>query len=266
MKFMNSLFTSLSAKKIKASVNNSNQPSVKEDKVFKDKDSYFQLASSWADDYYTTVLASRNRYRLGLMISAGVCSLLLICVMGLSHTHEYIPLLVHHYDSGAVSVVPAEQHYAPESQAEVESELVRYMINRESYDPASFAETYQLVNLMSDSSVARAYHLQQSEENPHAFIQSLGNKTIRTIKIEGVNFLDNESENEKDKHHHDHKNLAEVNFIVTDKNAQSGSEKRTPYVAMISWTHTGIPEDPDSRWLNWNGFMVTSYTVNQRSL
>lgn len=266
MRLIHSLLTSLCAKKISASVNKSTKKTVKEDNVFKEKESYFQLASSWADDYYTTVLGSRNRYKVAFLMTMGFCSLLTLSVLTLSHTHEYIPLLVHHYDSGAVSVVPAKQEYAPQSQAEVESELVRYIINRESYDPVSFAETYQLVNLMSDSSVAHAYQLQQNEEGQHAFIQTLGNKTVRTIKIEVVNFLDNETQNEKDKYHQDHKNLAEVNFIVTDKNVQSGSEKRTPYVAMISWTHTGIPDDPESRWLNWNGFMVTSYTVNQRSI
>ena len=252
MKKINTLFEKMKNKP------NENSSSTKKD--------YFVQASSWADDYYTTIEASRNRYKLMCFILSGISAILLCSTLSLVHTHEYIPLLVHHYDSGAVSVEPVKQHYAPKSQAEVEGELVRYVVNRESYDPASFSESYQLVHVMSDNNVARQYTEDQNAEDKRSFIYRFGDKTIQSVHIESVNFLDNEELNQTEKGAKNHKNLAEINFIVTDKDSQGGSEKRTPYVAIISWTHAGIPEDPEIRWMNWDGFVVTSYKVNQRTV
>jgi len=232
----------------------------------KNNENYFQLATSWADDYYARVATSRHRYQLAFLVAMGLCGFLTISVMMLSNTHEYIPLLVHHYDSGAVSVSPASQKGAPKNQAEIESDLVRYIITRESYDPASFDQQYQVVTLLSDSDVARAYQTQQNAEDDQAFIHRFGNKIVRSVKIEEVSFLDNEDLNSKEKHQMSHRNLAEVHFIVTDKNVSSGKESKTPYVAILSWEYGGIPNDPEVRWMNWNGFTITSYQKNQRAV
>lgn len=232
----------------------------------KNNENYFQLSNSWSDDYYARVATSRNRYQTAFLIAMGLCGLLSISVMMLSHTHEYIPLLVHHYDSGVVSVSPTSQSGAPKNQAEIESDLVRYVISRESYDPAFFDQQYQLVTLLSDSNVARVYQSQQNSEDDQALIHLFGNKFVRSVKIEEVNFLDNESLNSKEKHDTNHRNLAEVHFIVTDKNVSSGKETKTPFVAILTWTYGGIPNDPEVRWMNWNGFTITSYQRNQRTV
>lgn len=239
---------------------------IKKSSKEKNNENYFQLATSWADDYYARVVTSRNRYQIAFLSAIGLCGLMTISLMMLSHTHEYIPLLVHHYDSGAVSVSPTSQKGAPKNKAEIESDLVRYIITRESYDPASFDQQYQLVTLLSDSSVARFYQSQQNGDDDQAFIHHFGNKIVRSVKIEEVSFLDNEDLNSKEKNETNHRNLAEVHFIVTDKNVSSGKESKTPYVAILSWAYGGIPSDPEVRWMNWNGFTITSYQRNQRSV
>jgi type IV secretion system protein VirB8 len=235
-------------------------------KQHRENSEYFQLASSWADDYYTIVSASRHRYKMAFFGVMGLCALLSMSVLALSKTHEYIPLLVHHYASGAVSVEQATKQYQPDNKAEVESELVRYIVNRESYDPASFAQQYQLVSLMSASEVVHVYHQAQMNNSEQSYIERFGNKVIRSVKVESVNFLDSPHFNDEENHDTGHKNLAEVNFIVTDRNVKSGIESKTPFVAILQWTHTGIPNDPEARWLNWNGFIITHYQRNQRTL
>lgn len=231
-----------------------------------ENNNYFQLARSWADDYQTVIIASRNRYRVDFLGITVLCIVSIITALSLLHTHEYIPLLVHHYEDGTVTVDQAENNYVPESQAEVESELVRYLVNRESYDPSSFSEQYKLVTLMSDNDVSQAYHHDQSSDDTTSFIATFGNRVVRSVKIQDVNFLDNLSLNNAKKHDTNHKNLAEINFVVTDKDVKYGVEKRTPYVAILSWAHNGIPNDPEARWLNWNGFTVTDFQRNQRTL
>jgi type IV secretion system protein VirB8 len=251
------------------SLNNNAEKGMARKKLSKTADedkNYFQLARTWADDYYTLVVASRNRYRAAFLSAMGLCLLLSLSVMSLSHTHEYIPLMVHHYDSGAVSIEQAENAYVPESQAGIESELVRYIVNRETYDPASFSQQYKLVTLMSDNKVSQTYHHSQSSDDHTSFITTFGSRVVRSVKIQDVNFLDNADLNDEKQHETHHKNLAEVNFVVTDKDVKSGTEKQTPYVAILTWIHAGIPNDPEARWMNWNGFTITHYQRNQRTL
>jgi len=257
MKLLNALF--------KKNYHSSSESAAKATSNSSDKKDYFAYAASWADDYYTIVETSRNRYKLACFVFMGVSAVLLCSTLSLVHTHEYIPLIVHHYETGSVSVEPLDQHYAPQSKAEIESELVRYVVNRESYDPASFHQSYQLVQVMSDNKIARTYAQDQNANDNRSLIHRFGDTTLRSVKIEDVNFLDNEEMNEKDVVKN-HKNLAEINFIVTDRDLQSGTEKKSPYVAIISWTHVGVPDDPEIRWMNYDGFVVTSYTVNQRTV
>ena len=79
MKILNQLSDSLKHKKV---------ASPKEKLSFHKKD-YFQLAGSWADDYYTTVAASRNRYKLFCFLLAGISGVVLLSTLSLVHTHEY---------------------------------------------------------------------------------------------------------------------------------------------------------------------------------
>lgn len=223
---------------------------------------YFERASGWADDQFATLGASRKRYRFicaGLLV---VCGLMTLSILILSHTREYIPLLVHHYDNGAVSIEQAQNHARPRDQAQIESELVRYIVNRESYDPTSFSQQFKLVNVMSDRVVSKRYQQQQDANNAKALINQLGGDQVRTIHIEDINFLDLASRNQKKQTIH--KNLAEINFVLTDRDVSSGKMTRTPKVAIVSWRHTGVPENPEVRWLNWDGFTVTHYQLNQR--
>lgn len=253
-------------KKIMGAFSLPKREAIKKSYEEQNNENYFQLATSWADDYYARMVTSRHRYQIAFLAAMGLCGLLTISVMMLSNTHEYIPLLIHHYDSGAVSVSPASQKGAPKNQAEIESDLVRYIISRESYDPASFDQQYQVVTLLSDSSVARTYQAQQNADDDQAFIHRFGNKFVRSVNVEEVSFLDNEDLNSKENHQMNHRNLAEVHFMVTDKNMSSGKETKTPFVAIVAWEYGGIPNDPEVRWMNWNGFTVTSYQRNQRAV
>jgi len=114
------------------------------------KKNYFVEARSWADDMYTAAIISRNRYKLAFFVAMGLAVLLTIAINGLIPMQHMEPLLVNHYEDGRVSVQPMKQPYSPTNQAQVESEIVRYVINRESYDPSSYDTQYSLINLMSN--------------------------------------------------------------------------------------------------------------------
>jgi len=228
--------------------------------------SYFVRAKSWADDIYTETIASRNRYRFALIWSACLISSLLIIItilLPLEHTELVV---VHHSDSGTVWIEPLHKSYAPKKQAEVESDIVRYLINRESYNATSYHQQYSLVNVLSFPAVAKQYMQSQSLSNKNSDVNRFGNSGTRTVHVENVVFLDNVSLNRADRKSRKHHNLAQVNFVVTNHNKLTGKTTRRPLLALISWVYRGTPSDPESKWRNWDGFAVTRYTVEQRNV
>ena len=228
---------------------------------------YFVTARSWADDLYTQMIVSRNRYKLAFFMAMGLALLLTIAIDGLIPMQHLEPLLVNHYSDGRVSVQPTQQPYAPSNQAAVESDLVRYVLNRESYDATSYGTQYALINLMSDTLVAKQYIHTQSSDNKAAPIHQLGNKGWRSVHIDSVVFLDskifNKDQPTSQRVHH---NLAQINLTTTDHFKNTASEKSKAFSALISWDYRGTPRDPMNRWRDWNGFTVTRYTLSQRNV
>lgn len=231
------------------------------------KKNYFVAARSWSDDLYTAAIISRNRYKFAFFIAMGLATLLAIAVNGLIPLQHLAPLLVNHYQDGHVSVQPIYQPYAPTNQAQVESEIVRYVINRESFDSSSYDAQYSLVNLLSNNEIAKQYMYAQSIHNKQSPINLLGTNRFRSVHVESVIFLDSIIKNKgKLTSKQTHYNLAQVNFTVTDHFKDSVIKKTQPRTVLIAWTYRGAPSDPNDLWRNWNGFTVTRYTVEQRNV
>ena len=228
---------------------------------------YFTEARSWADDMYTHAVVSRNRYKMAFFIAMGLAVLLTVAINGLIPMQHLEPLLIHHYQDGRVTVLPMTQPYAPMNQAQVESEIVRYVINRESYNPSSYHEQYALINLMSNHETGMEYINQQAAGNKTAPINVLGNQGWRSVHIDSVVFLDSTLQNRhQPKAKQTHHNLAEVNFTLTDHFKNSALRKTKALTALVAWEYRGTPSDPNDRWRNWNGFTMTRYTLEQRNV
>lgn len=231
------------------------------------KENYFTQARSWADDIYTAAVISRNRYQMAFfsaMVLAGLSILALIVLIPLQHSEL---LLVNHYPDGRVLVEPLHEPYAPSNPSQVESELIHYVVNRESFAESSYKEQYSLINLMSNNDVAQQYRDAQSSNNPESPIIALRRDGLRTVHVESVIFIDSVLKNKgKPPSKQTHTNLAEVNFTVSDQSKNSTLIKTHALTVLISWTYRGTPKDPGDRWRNWNGFTVTRYSVEQRNL
>lgn len=252
---------------------------------------YFALATSWADDFYVSIEAARNRWKaLSLFVLLPLLFILLLLMSYLIPSQKLIPLMVNHYSDGQTIVTPFQQHYAPENQSQVESDLARYVQFRESYSADTFDYSYRLINLMSTEIVADTFNQLQNAQNKSSPINVLGNKVYQSVKIESISFLDNENKNNhhsdnsndhntgndhdnknsnnnpKTLQHRFHQNLAQVNFVVTTHDEGSGKDISTPLSALISWDYTGTPLNPSDRWMDWNGFKVKSYIINQRNI
>lgn len=226
---------------------------------------YFGLAKSWADDFYTTMEISRNRWKaLCLYILLPIVFILLICVASLAPNQHFLPVLVTHYENGLETLTPFKEPYTPDV-AQVKSDINRYVTFRESYSSSTYDYSYRLINLLSSNDVANTYNQDQSSKNNQSPINVLGNKGYTTVKIDQILILDSEDKNNSDRKDQHHTNLAQVDFIVSEHDKSTGAITSTPYSALVSWQYKGSPKNPADQWENWNGFTVTNYQLQQRN-
>jgi type IV secretion system protein VirB8 len=227
------------------------------------KKDLFKYARSWADECRASREVTLSWYRLGFGAAIGFNGLLVIAVLVLSQIKTLVPLIVHHYDNGLTTVEPLNDK-APKSQVQVESDIVRYVVNRESFNVTAYQYQYQLINLLSNDEVSSQYSERQNKRNPISPINTLGIQFDRSVHVYSVNFLDNDTLNhEKEQSHH---NLAEVVFKITDKDRVTHLAKEQTFTAMIAWQYIGMPKNTSDRWLNWSGFEVIRYDARERNL
>lgn len=231
----------------------------------KDANDYFNRARTWADDTFGQLQASRNRYQAAFLIAMGVNIAAIAAVGVLAGTHKLVPMLVHHYDNGITTVEPLDETNAPINKAQVESDIVRYITHRESWDSNSYRAQFDLIRLLSSESVENSYIQEQDKGNKTAPIHALGTESIRKVHIYSVNFLDNQHLNTDDLPKN-HQNVAEVVFTLSDTDKRGGVPIQHHYSALISWAYLKPSQSPAERWLNWDGFQVTSYSRQVRNV
>lgn len=226
---------------------------------------YFKEARTWADDKSLRLDISRRRYQTAFMLAMGlnVCAVSSVAV--LSSLQTLVPIMVHHYENGITTVEPLTQTNAPINKTQVESDIVRYITNRESYDLSSYRAQFDLVSLLSNQSVNQDYLREQDKSLKTAPIHVLGDSAFRRVHIYSINFLDNLLFNEQDLPKN-HQNLAEIVFTLTDVDKVTGKEQATQYTALLSWNYTEPSKIPDVRWKNWDGFQVIRYNKQLRNV
>lgn len=224
---------------------------------------YFKKAQSWADDQFGRLEQSRNRYQVAFLLTMGLNIMALLVIAILANYQTIVPMLVHHYENGVTTVEPMENSQAPINQAQVESDIVRYIQYRESFDVSSYRAQFELINLLSSNAVAKEYINEQDGGNAESHIHKLGNQTKREVRIYSINFLDSLLANEKDLHHNHH-SLAEVVFSLIDTDKMTGKTTSSHFNTMISWEYKNPSDSPEERWKNWDGFEVTRYSKQIR--
>jgi type IV secretion system protein VirB8 len=219
------------------------------------KDSYFKLAEGFNESSYYAIVASRNRMRLALLGAFACVFLLILCMLVMLPLQHNEILIMHHRDHGVVwmeKLADATEHAITQSQ--VESDIVRYVVNRESYLPGNYAHQYHQIILMSGHDVGSSYQSSQDAKNPKSLIHTLGRHVTRSVTVHNVLWL-----NKK-------KKRAQVNYTVTDHNHTTQHDRVHDYIALIAWEYRGLPANPSDRWDNADGFLVTQYVVQQTNL
>lgn len=224
----------------------------------------YESASTWAIDRYRLLDNRLYQCKFALLISGVLNSLLCIAVFILSNNQILFPLLIHHYDNGVVTVDALGDKNEPNNKNQVESDIARYVTNRESYSTSSYQFQFELMQLLSTKDVFDEYDEEQRKENKNSPVNILGVLFNRYVHIYSINFLDKFSD-EKNKSASNHHNLAEVVFMVTDENKQTSKKTSKVYTALISWQYLKPSTNPKERWLNWDGYQVVRYTKQERN-
>lgn len=228
-------------------------------------ESPFDEAKSWADDRFSQNERSRARYQAAFLTSMGLNVAALLAITSLASMKTLVPMLVHHYDNG-VTTVEAIKKSAPLNRAQIESDIVRYVTNREAFELSSYRAQFDLVTLLSSEKVAKAYAREHKASNKYSPIKLLGNQFSRRVHVYNINFLDSLLDNEKEiKNKKNHNNLASVVFTVTDVDKETGRSHSQSYSALLSWGYNQPSDSPELRWKNWDGFEVTRYTKQLRN-
>lgn len=230
--------------------------------------SYFKQAQSWDVDRLMQAQRAAQRWFIAFCGISLLAIILGITLMLLLPLKTLVPMIVqHNLKTGELWVKKPANPYVPENTAQIQADLVRYVVTRESYSALDLNQRFHLVLLLSDSDVADHYIDAQANNNLKAPVNVFGAKGSCTVEIEDVVFLGEP----KTLRLHQPKiagvgrNLAKVDFSRTCINAQ-GQASTDYWVATIGWAYRGLPEDPQSAWDNWNGFTVTTYRVDPRQI
>ena len=161
-------------------------------------------------------IASRNRYRFAFLWSVVVISLFLVCFILLLPLQRTQLVLIHHADDGTVWTELPRHQKLTTTLPETKSNLVRYVVNRESYSPSAYIHHYVLVNLLSNAEVAKEYQQTQSRDNPDSPINHFKRRITRSVRVQNIIFLKNDPKHP----------LAQVNFTITDRDRTTGRLKK----------------------------------------
>lgn len=227
---------------------------------------YFTAAKHWYYDRYQIQQVIANRWQLAFWLQLGLSISLLLFLMMLLPLKSWEPIVIQRNTlTGEVWVDPTRSHYLPNNSAEIESNLVRYVVARETYTLMDATYRYRQVMFSSSTEIAKGYADSINPYHSQSVAHQLSSNGTRVVRVEDVVFLD--AEETAPLHHHSDKTapkLAKVDFVTTDTEGDTTTQKY--WVATIGWDYLGTPNNKEAAWMNWNGFTVTYYRVDQRNL
>lgn len=130
-----------------------------------------------------------------------------------------------------------------EDRAVVDAMLAQYVMARETFDPADFADRYDRVALWSLGTAREAY-VAQFQPGAENVLDQLRPGTVVRVTVKRIDLLTAET--------------ARVRF-ETERREAGGQPIRTDWQSVVSFRFTGQPMKQEHRLLNPLGFQVTGY-------
>ncbi len=217
----------------------------------KDEAHYFVKAKNWRDATLARNESARHHWRyLCLYVLIPLTLGLVGSLLLLLARPRLFPMIIHHYANGRVFVLPIKQGEVPMVRSQMESELVRYVMNRESYCMETYQQQYRLVHLLSSQGVAKQYSHEQKANHPTSPIHALDRRGRRSVQIVSVIFLKGADVSRVRRRKLRQNYVAEVSFTLSDYDSQGMLLRKQPLTALIAWHYGSTSRDPENRWRN----------------
>jgi len=215
-----------------------------------DLDTYFKLGEVWDQELYGKM---KRNFRF-MCVVAGLALLLnlilafaLMSMAPLKQTQPYV-IMVDKTNGYLEEVRPMNRGAIAELEAVVESELVRYINARETWDPVDYNSRAEQVRVTSDSAIFR-----QFVDRLRSQTAKLSSADRRFVDIKSVQ-VDVAGPN-----------TAFVRF-ATRTQFEGVENQAEHWIATIAYEHKGLPLNNRERLKNPLGFIVSSYRVDRESL
>ena len=213
-----------------------------------------QTAVAFEDEVFFSLRRQRNwGWAVGTIgMGIGLVSVLTLALtLPLKETRPYV-VMVDRTTGESEQVVSVRPTSLDDQRAVLEAELVRYVTNRETYDPNDNPERIPLVDAMSTDqaqSSLRAIWNSGSDRYPPALY---GGDTVITTRVRSISILDEDT--------------AQVRFVR--RLEQDGAQPvERDFVAVVGYAFEPRTERSlDQVWRNPLGFTVTSYRIDAETL
>ncbi|MBE7220186.1 MAG: hypothetical protein INR64_17080 [Caulobacteraceae bacterium] len=213
----------------------------------KRRQGYYAEAASWSADTHGALRASR---RVAWWVAGGACvvaaleALALAALMPLKTVVPYT-ISVDRQTGYVETVRPLAPGAISQDAAVTQSNLVQYVLARETFDATDLRDNYRKTLLLSAGPAREDYLRLMQKTTPDSPLNLYGPQTTVSVQVESVSLLT--------------PTTALVRFTTTrhDAGAQTGTVQ--PYVAAIAFRYTSAPATQGERFTNPLGFQVTRY-------
>ena len=212
---------------------------------------YYEEAATWERD---SIRAARFSRSLAWTIAAVMTVIALVCLgllallLPLKSFEPYMVLV--DKTTGYVEVkralAPGDLH---ESEAVTTANVVRYIRNRETYDPKALKDNFDLAELLSTGTAAADLVDLYSPANPKSPIKIFGNQTMVVVDVKSVTYPNAQT--------------ALVRFSNEERGATNTVTRH--WVSLLRFKYSSAPLQNEYRFDNPLGFQVTEYRRDQET-
>jgi type IV secretion system protein VirB8 len=212
-------------------------------------------AREWEYIAHGAVLVERNRWFVGTIVAGLIAVAAVAAIILLLPLQRLVPMAVTiDSRSGLVTSVEYGRSVAELTQKEAvqRSDVAKYVVARETYDPVDLATATKTVLVMSDANVWRQYEEETSQFNESSTARRYGAKLRRRVEISTVVPLP------------DSTHAYQVRYVVVEEYPGSQTQPvERPYVSTVSFRYSERPLSNEDRILNPLNFRATGYRRDQ---
>lgn len=215
--------------------------------------SYFQDGAIWEAEIIKRAKRSSQMAWLCALMFAGLTALSLAAIVLMLPLQSFEPyLVVVDKNTGYIEVKSGltRPSSLTEQEAVTQANIVRYIRNREGYDPYAIEENFGIAALLSTGDAARELQALYSVANPGNPAKLYGKLKRVMVDIKSVSFPN--------------KSTAIVRFSTTEKSKTDVVDHH--WISIVRFRYTDTPIKNEWRFENPLGFQVYSYRRDQETV